>query len=97
MSALAFDTHRAVKALCEAEAADPLAEVFVETIGGNVALKADFAESEARVQVKIANVRAELKTDSGLVRAEIGDSAGRLYRQWWIMTAGTVALVELLG
>ena len=105
MSALAFDTHRAVKALCEAGAAEPLAEAFVETIGnaiiGNVATKADFAESEARVLAKIANVRAELKTDIGLVWAEIGDSAGRLYRRWWLMAAGivgfTVALVKLLG
>ena len=105
MSALAFDTHRAVKVLCEAGAAEPPAEAFVETIGdaliGNVATKADFAESEARVLSKIADVRAELKTDISLVRAEIGDSAGRLYRRWWLMAAGiaglTAALVKLLG
>lgn len=48
MSALAFDTHRAVKALCESGAAEPLAEAFVETIGGNVTTKADIAKSEAR-------------------------------------------------
>lgn len=50
MSAIAFDTHRAVKALCEAGAAEPLAEAFVETIGdaisGNVATKADITASE---------------------------------------------------
>ena len=105
MSALAFDTHRAVKVLCEAGAAEPPAEAFVETIGdaliGNVATKADIAEFEARVQAKIADVRAELKTDISLVRAEIGDSAGRLYRRWWLMAAGiaglTAALVKLLG
>ena len=112
MSALAFDTHRAVKVLCEAGAAEPPAEAFVETIGdaliGNVATKADIAEFEARVQAKIAevraevaNVQAEMKTDIGLVRAEIGDSAGRLYRRWWLMAAGiaglTAALVKLLG
>ena len=79
-----------MKTLCEAGVADPPAEAFVETIGGNVATKAD-----------IANVRAELKTDIGLVRAEIGDLEGRLYRQLWIMAAGivglTVALVKLIG
>ncbi len=37
MSAFAFDTHQAVKTLYEAGAAEPLAEVFVETIGGNIA------------------------------------------------------------
>ena len=57
MSLLAFDTHRAVKALCEAGAAEPLAEAVVETvgdaIGGNVAtkaaLKTDIGGLEARL------------------------------------------------
>ena len=116
---LAFDTHRAVKALCEAGVAEPLAEAFVETIGdaitGNVATKADIAASEvalradvavvrteiAEVRTEVASVRAELKTDIGLVWAEIGDLEARLYRQLWLMAAGivglTVALVKLLG
>lgn len=87
MTTLAFDTHRAVKALCEAGAAEPLAEAVVATvgdaIGGNVATKADIAE-----------VRAELK-------AEIGGLEARLYRHLWIMAAGivglTVTLVKLIG
>ena len=53
------------------------------------------------MRTAVANIRAELKTDIGLVRAEIGDLEGRLYRQLWIMAAGivglTVALVKLLG
>ena len=36
MISLAFDTHRAVKALCEAGAAEPLAEAVVKTIGGAI-------------------------------------------------------------
>ena len=75
MSPLAFDTHRAVKALCEAGAAEPLAEAFVETIGdaitGNVATKADIAASEAALRAEVAegrtevaNVWAELKPTS---------------------------------
>ena len=97
MSALAFDVHRAFKTLCEAGAAEPLVEAFVETIGGNIATKADIAEikidiaeSEHRVQAKIAEVQAE-----------IGGLEARLYRQLWIMAAGvvglTAALVKLLG
>lgn len=58
MSSLAFDTHRAGKALCEAGAAEPLAEAFVGTIGdavtGNIATKADIAASEVALQVGIA-------------------------------------------
>ena len=59
-------------------------------ISGNVAPGTDIAESEARVQAKIADVRAE-----------IGGLDARLYQQLWIMAAGivglTVALVKLLG
>lgn len=101
MSILAFDTHRAVKALCEAGAAEPLAEAVVATvgdaIGGNVATKADIAEVQteiAQVRTEIAQVRAELKADiSGL--------EARLHRHLWMMAAGivglTVTLVKLLG
>lgn len=94
MTALAFDTHRAVKALCEAGAAEPLAEAVVATVGnaiaGDVATKADISE----VQTEIARVRAELK-------AEIGGLEARLYRHLWIMAVGivglTVTLVKLIG
>lgn len=87
MTALAFDIHRAVKALCEAGAAEPLAEAVVATVGdaitGDVATKADIAE-----------IRAELK-------AEIGGLEARLYRHLWIMAVGivglTVILVKLIG
>lgn len=94
MTTLAFDTHRAVKALCEAGAAEPLAEAVVATVGdaiaGDVATKADIAE----VRTEIAQVRAELK-------AEIGGLEARLHRHLWIMAAGivglTVTLVKLIG
>lgn len=101
MPMLAFDTHRAVKAICEAGAAEPLAEAVVATvgdaIGGNVATKADIAEVQtdiAQVRTEIAQVRAELKADiSGL--------EARLHRHLWMMAAGivglTVTLVKLLG
>ena len=57
---------------------------------------------------RVANVWAELKTNIGLVRAEIGAVQGdigsleaRLYRQLWLMAAGIVGLavapVKLLG
>ena len=101
MTALAFDTHRAVKALCEAGAAEPLAEAVVATVGnaiaGDVATKADISEVQteiARVRTEIAQVRAELK-------AEIGGLEARLYWHLWIMAAGivglTVTLVKLIG
>ena len=48
------DTHQAVNILCEAGAAEPLAEAFVETIGdvitGNVATKADIADAETDLE-----------------------------------------------
>ena len=62
MISLAFDTHRAVKALCEAGAAEPLAEAFVGTIGdaitGNVATTTDIAASEAALKADIAEVES---------------------------------------
>jgi len=52
-------------------------------------------------RIEVANVRSELKTDIGTVRAETGGLEARLYLQLWLMAAGivgmTVALVKLLG
>ena len=59
MSALAFDTHKAVKALKEAGFDDAQAEAVVATvgdaIGGNVATKSDIADLKSAI--------AELKAD----------------------------------
>ena len=63
MSPLAFDTHRAVKALCEAGAAEPLAEAFVETITGNVATKADIAAFEVAMRADISESETALRTE----------------------------------
>ncbi len=53
MTTLAFDTHKAVKALKEAGFEDAQAEAVVATvgdaIGGNVATKADIAELKADI------------------------------------------------
>ena len=60
-------------------------------------IRAEIAEG----RIEGANVRSELKTDIGTVRAETGDLEARLYLQLWLMAAGivgmTVALVKLLG
>ena len=71
MAGLAFDTHKAVKALREAGADEPLAEAVVVTIGDalgeHVATKADVAE----VKTGLAEVKAELKADVAEVKAEL--------------------------
>ena len=108
MTTLAFDTHRAVKALCEAGAAEPLAEAVVATVGdaiaGDVATKADIAEVRteiAQVQTETAQVRTEIAQVRAELKAEIGGLEARLYRHLWMMAAGivglTVTLVKLLG
>ncbi len=60
MAGLAFDTHKAVKALREAGADEPLAEAVVVTIGDalgeNVATKADLAE----IKVNLAEMETRL-------------------------------------
>ena len=75
MTALAFDTYKAVKALREAGADEALAEAVVATvgdaIGGNVATKADLAEVKAELKSDIAVVRADLKSDIAAVKADL--------------------------
>ena len=104
MTTLAFDTHKAVKALKEAGFDDPQAEAVVatvgEAIGGSIATKADIAE----VRAEITELRAEMKTDIAQLRAEMADQFSILYRHLWSMAIGivgftaglTVALVKLL-
>ena len=82
MAGLAFDTHKAVKALREAGADEPLAEAVVVTIGDalgeNVAtkadltgVKADLAEVKAELKTDLAEAKIELKTDLAEVKAEL--------------------------
>ena len=75
------DTHRAVKALCEAWAAEALAETFVETVGdaitGNAATKADTAASEVALRADISEsetaLRTEINKSEAALRAEIAE------------------------
>ena len=105
MTTLAFDTHKAVKALKEAGFDDPQAEAVVatvgEAIGGSIATKADIAElrtttkadiAEVRAEMKtdIAELRAEMKTDIAELRAEMADQFSILYRHLWSMAIGIV-------
>ena len=82
MTTLAFDTHKAVKALKEAGFDDPQAEAVVatvgEAIGGSIATKADIAELRTTTKADIAEVRAEItelrtatKADMTELRAEM--------------------------
>ncbi len=88
MNSLAFDTHKAVKALKEAGADERLAEAVVATVGDamgeNVATKSDIPF---------------VRSDIAVVRSDISALEARLYRHLWIMAAGivglTVALVKL--
>ena len=111
MSALAFDTHQAVKVLTAAGADEALAEAVVATVGdavgGNVATKADLAEVKAELKSEIAAFRAELKSEIAAVKVEVaeiraelktdlGHLEARLHRHLWIMAAGIVGLTVSL-
>ena len=78
MTVLAFDTHKAVKELRAAGAAESLAEAVVATVGAamgeNVATKADIAD----VRTELAEVKAELKADINELRAELKADANEL-------------------
>ena len=100
MSALAFDTHKAVTALKQAGFAEPQAEAVVttmgEALGGNVATKADLAAVQAKLEADIAAVRTEIAA----VRTEVAQEFKALYKQLWVMAVGivglTVTLVKLI-
>ena len=74
MSTLAFDTHKAVKALKEAGFDDTQAEAVVATvgdaIGGDVATKGD----TAALKTDIAEVKAELKGDIAALKTDIAEA-----------------------
>ena len=90
MNALAFDTHKAVKALKEAGADERLAEAVVATVGDamgeNVATKADIAA----VRSDVTGVRSDIATEIAGVRSEIAGvrifarSEIRILRHLWM-------------
>ncbi|MCY4133188.1 MAG: hypothetical protein OXF39_11180 [Nitrospira sp.] len=104
MSVLAFDTHKAVKALKEAGADERLAEAVVATVGNamgeNMATKTDIASVRSDLAADIASVRSDLTAEIAAVRSDLAALEARLYRHLWIMAAGivglTVTLVKLL-
>jgi len=100
MSALAFDTHKAVTALRQAGFEETQAEAVVNTmgeaLGGNVATKADLVAVQAKLETDIAAVRTEMAS----LRADVSAQFAALYKQLWVMAAGivglTVTLVKLI-
>ncbi len=72
MTALAFDTHKAVKTLQEAGAGDTLAEAVVATIGDaletNVATKVDLKDLEMAVKADIADLKADIAATNADMR-----------------------------
>lgn len=100
MSALAFDTHKAVTALKQAGFEETQAEAVVttmgEALGGTVATKADLAAVQAKLETDIAAVRTEMAA----LRADTSAQFAALYKQLWLMAVGivglTVTLVKLI-
>ena len=73
MTTLAFDTHKAVKALKEAGFDDSKAEArglatVGDAIGGNIATKADIAELHATTKADITELRIATKADIAELR-----------------------------
>ena len=75
MSALAFDTHKAVTVLKQAGFEETQAEAVVNTmgeaLGGNVATKADLTEVRAALEADMTAMKAALETDIAAVKADI--------------------------
>ena len=111
MSALAFDTHKAVTALKQAGFEEAQAEAVVSTmgeaLGGNVATKADLTEVRVALEADGAAVKADIEqlrlttqADLAAVRTEMAEQFAALYKHLWVMAAGivglTVTLVKLI-
>ena len=111
MSTLAFDTHKAVKALKEAGFGDIQAEAVVATVGdaisGDVAtkgdiaaLKTDIAGFKADIKADIAEFRADIAEFKADIKADIAEFKAEIYRHLWLMAVGivglTVTLVKLI-
>ena len=101
MTTLAFDTHKAVKALKEAGFDDSKAEAVVATvgdaIGGNIATKADIAELHATTKADITELRIATKADITELRIEMYRLVLTAAVSIIGLTTGlTVALVKLL-
>ena len=111
MSALAFDTHKAVTALKQAGFEEAQAEAVVNTmgeaLGGNVATKADLTEVRAVLEADMATVKADIEqlrlatqADLAAVRTDMAEQFVALYKQLWLMAVGivglTVTLVKLI-
>ena len=111
MSTLAFDTHKAVKALKEAGFGDIQAEAVVATvgdaIGGDVATKGDIAVLKtdikadiAALKADIAEFKAEIAGFKADIKTDIAEFKAEIYRHLWLMAVGivglTVTLVKLI-
>ena len=111
MSTLAFDTHKAVKALKEAGFGDIQAEAVVATvgdaIGGDMATKGDIAVLKtdikadiAALKTDIAEFKAEIAGFKADIKTDFGDFKAEIYRHLWLMAVGivglTVTLVKLI-
>ncbi len=75
MTALAFDTHKAVTALKQAGFEEGQAEAVVTTVGdalgGNVATKADLTEVRAALEADMAALKADLTADMAALRTDL--------------------------
>jgi len=96
MSALAFDTHKAVMALKQAGFEEAQAEAVVNTmgeaLGGNVATKADLTEVRAvleadmvAVKADIEQLRSETKADLAAVRADMETLRADMAEQFTVL------------
>ncbi|MGQ0664816.1 MAG: coiled-coil domain-containing protein [Pseudomonadota bacterium] len=107
MSALALDTHAAIKRLKEAGFTEAQAEAQVgllaDTIAKDLATKTDLSATAgalraeiAAVRAEIAALRAEMKNEFAALRSEMRELELRLTIKLGVMMAASVAIVAAL-
>ena len=93
MATLAFDTHKAVKALCDAGFDPSQAEAVTEQIG--IAIGENFATKEDVAKVR-DDLRAEIKSLRAEVRADMEKLELRMTNKLYAAVAAGVGLVKAL-
>ena len=100
MATLAFDTHKAVKALCDAGFDASQAEAVTEqigiAIGENLATKDDLWKVRSDLQAEMKSLRSDLQAEMKNLRSDMEKLELRMTNKLYAAVAAGVGLVKAL-
>ena len=100
MATLAFDTHKAVKALCDAgfdvSQAEAVTEQIGIAIGENLATKDDLWKVRSDLQAEMKSLRSDLQAEMKNLRSDMEKLELRMTNKLYAAVAAGVGLVKAL-